>query len=163
MFSSVSSVSSVVQSQFSAVQHWVPRTSDAVGRDRSSFRTTMTVNDVSGHVVDAAMRVHSVLGPGLLEGAYEACLAYELRKRRLRVHAQLPLRIVYDGMRIELGYRIDLLVEDAVVVELKAVAKLLPIHQAQLLSYLRLSGHAIGLLLNFHEMRVKDGIKRIVI
>ena len=123
----------------------------------------MTVNDVTGRVVDAAMRVHSVLGPGLLEGAYEACLAYELRTRGLRVLTQLPLPVVYERVRIELGYRIDVLVEGTVIVEVKAVTKLLPIHHAQLLSYLKLSGHAVGLLLNFHEPHLKDGIKRIVI
>ena len=92
------------------------------------------INDRSGRVVDAAIRVHSVLGPGLLESAYEACLAYELRRRGLRVHVQLPLPVVYEGIRIELGYRADLLVDDAVLVELKVVRKLLPIHEAQLLS-----------------------------
>jgi GxxExxY protein len=120
------------------------------------------INDRSGQVVDAAMRVHSVLGPGLLESAYEACLAYELRRRGLRVHVQLPLPVVYEGIRIELGYRADLLVDDAVLVELKVVRKLLPIHQAQLLSYLKLSGHRLGLLINFHVPYLKDGIKRMV-
>ncbi|MFN2399154.1 MAG: GxxExxY protein [Gemmatimonadaceae bacterium] len=120
------------------------------------------IYDVSGQVVDAAMKVHSALGPGLLEGAYEACLVHELRKRGLRVIAQLPIPVVYDGIRIELGYRADLLVGDAVVVELKAVAKLLPIHEAQLLSYLKLSGHCVGLLINFHVLHLKDGIKRMV-
>ena len=122
----------------------------------------MDVNYCSGQVVDAAMKVHSALGPGLLEGAYEACLAHELRKRGLTVRAQLPVPIVYDGVRIELGYRIDLVVEGAVVVELKAVAKVLPIHEAQLLSYLKLSGHRVGILINFHVQHLKDGIKRMV-
>jgi GxxExxY protein len=120
------------------------------------------INDRSGHVVDAAMRVHSILGPGLLEGAYEACLAHELRQRGLRVLAQLPMPVVYKGVRIELGYRADLLVDDAVLVELKAVAKLLPIHEAQLLSYLRLSDYRVGLLINFHVLHLKDGIKRMI-
>ena len=120
------------------------------------------INHRSGQVVDAAMRVHSALGPGLLEGAYEACLAHELRKRGFRVLTQLPLPVDYGGMRIELGYRVDLLVDDAVVVELKAVAKLLPIHEAQLLSYLRLSGHRVGLLINFHVTHLQDGLKRMV-
>ena len=120
------------------------------------------INHRSGQVVDAAMRVHSALGPGLLEGAYEACLAHELRRRGLRVLVQVPLPVVYDGLRIELGYRADLLVDDAVVVELKAVAKLLPLHEAQLLSYLRLSGHRVGLLINFHVTHLQDGLKRMV-
>ena len=122
----------------------------------------MDVNYCSGQIVDAAMKVHSALGPGLLESAYQACLAHELRKRGLTVRAQLPVPIIYDGARIELGYRIDLVVEDAVVVELKAVANVLPIHEAQLLSHLKLSGHRVGLLINFHVQHLKDGIKRMV-
>ena len=122
----------------------------------------MDINDVSGQVVDAAIKVHCALGPGLLEGVYQTCLNHELRKRGLGVLAQLPLPIVYDGVRIDLGYRIDLLVEGAVVVELKVVAKVLPIHEAQLLSYLKLSGHRVGLLINFHVVHLKDGIKRMV-
>jgi GxxExxY protein len=117
----------------------------------------------TGQVVDAAMTVHSALGPGLLESAYEACLAYELRARGLRVLAQVPLPVVYRAVRIEVGYRLDLLVDGAVVVELKTVAKLLPIHEAQLLSYLRLSGIRVGLLINFHVPRLRDGIKRMVV
>jgi len=120
------------------------------------------VNDRTFQVVDAAMKVHSALGPGLLESAYEACLAHELRSRRLHVDAQIPLPIEYAGVRIEVGYRIDLLVDGVVVVELKALTTLLPIHEAQLLSYLRLSGRQIGLLINFHVVRLKDGIKRLV-
>jgi GxxExxY protein len=120
------------------------------------------INERSGAVVDAAIKVHSALGPGLLESTYEACVAYELRKRGLHVLAQVPLPIVYDEVRIEVGYRIDLLVDDAVVVELKAIAKLLPIHEAQLLSYLKLSGHRVGLLINFHVPHLRDGIRRMV-
>lgn len=116
----------------------------------------------TGQVVDAAMTVHSALGPGLLESAYEACLAHELRARGLRVLAQLPLPIMYRGTRIEVGYRLDLLVNNAVVVEVKAVARMLPVHEAQLLSYLRLSGHRVGLLINFHVPRLRDGIRRMV-
>jgi GxxExxY protein len=120
------------------------------------------INVRTGQVVDAAMRVHSALGPGLLEGAYEACLAYELRQRGLRVQVQTLLPVEYDGVRIELGYRADLVVDDVVIVELKSVAKLLPIHEAQLLSYLKLSGYWAGLLINFHVPHLKDGIKRLV-
>jgi GxxExxY protein len=116
----------------------------------------------SGQVVDAAMKVHSKLGPGLLESAYEACLVQELRSRGLRVETQVPVSVVYGGVPVEIGYRIDLLVDDAVVVELKAVDKLHPIHEAQILSNLRLSGRRIGLLINFHEVRLKNGIKRFV-
>jgi GxxExxY protein len=119
------------------------------------------INVRSGQVVDAALQVHSALGPGLLEGAYEACLAYELRSRGLRVLVQSPLPIAYKGVHIELGYRADLVVDDAVIVELKSVTKLMPIHEAQLLSYLKLSGHRVGLLINFHVPHLKDGIKRL--
>ena len=115
-----------------------------------------------GQVVDAAITVHSALGPGLLESAYEACLAHELRARGLRVLTEVPLPVTYRGTKIEVGYRLDVLVDDAVVVEVKAAAKLLPIHEAQLLSYLRLSGHRFGLLINFHVPLLKDGIKRMV-
>lgn len=108
------------------------------------------------------MTVHTALGPGLLESAYVACLAYELRSRGRTVLTEMPLPVLYRGVRIDVGYRLDLLVEDTVVVETKAVTKLQPIHDAQLLSYLRLSGHRVGLLINFHVRFLKDGIRRIV-
>ncbi len=120
----------------------------------------MEINDVSGHIVDAAMKVHSALGPGLLESAYEACLKYELSKRGLQVISQQMLPVVYEGVKIDTGYRVDLLVEDAVMVELKAVDKIASIHEAQLLSYLKLSGKRLGLLINFNVLYLKDGIKR---
>jgi len=123
----------------------------------------MTANEVSGAIIDAAMKVHTALGPGLLESAYEACLAHELRKRGLRVEVQLGLPVVYEEVRLEIGYRIDILVEDLVIVELKAVDQILPIHEAQLLSYLRLSGKRVGLLLNFNVPHLKDGIHRRVL
>jgi GxxExxY protein len=122
----------------------------------------MAINDVTGAVVDSALKVHSVLGPGLLESAYAACLAYELRKRGLEVATQFELPVVYDDVSIDLGYRVDLLIEGSVVVELKTVSKLLPVHEAQLLSYLRLGNFRAGLLINFHASRLKDGIKRMV-
>ena len=116
----------------------------------------------SGQVVDAAMRVHSALGPGLLESAYSACLEHELRLRGLRVLTQQPLPVRYRGIDLELGYRLDLVVDDVVLVELKAVANLLPIHAAQLWSYLKLSGMQVGLLINFHVEHLRDGIKRMI-
>ena len=122
----------------------------------------MVINEVTGAVVDGAIKVHSLLGPGLLESAYQACLAYELRKRGLEVATQVELPVVYDAIRIDLGYRIDLLVERSVVVELKTVTKLLRVHEAQLLSYLKLGDFRAGLLINFHTARLKDGIKRMV-
>lgn len=120
------------------------------------------INRVSGAVVDAAMKVHSILGPGLLESAYLGCLAHELRKRGLRVETQVALPVVYEGEKLELGYRMDLLVENLVVVEIKCVEAVHPVHQAQLLSYLRLSGKNVGLLINFCVTHLKDGITRMV-
>jgi GxxExxY protein len=120
------------------------------------------VNDVSGHVVDAAMRIHSVLGPGLLENAYEACLKHELEKRGLKVDQQVGLPIIYDNIRMDVGYRLDLLVESSVIVELKAVDRLTPVHEAQLLSYLKRSGKKVGLLINFNVAQLKNGIRRMV-
>jgi GxxExxY protein len=120
-------------------------------------------NEISGAVVDAAMKIHSALGPGLLESAYAACLKHELIKRGLRVASEVPLPVVYDGVRLDAGYRLDLVVEDTVVVELKAIEALAPIHQAQIISYLKLSGKPIGLLINFHSLHLKDGIKRFVL
>ena len=122
----------------------------------------MVINEVTGAVVDGAITVHSLLGPGLLESAYQACLAYELRKRGLDVATQVGLPVMYDTIRIDLGYRIDLLVEASVVVELKTVIKLLPVHEAQLLSYLKLGNFQAGLLINFRAARLKDGIRRMV-
>ena len=108
------------------------------------------------------MRVHSLLGPGLLESAYNACLAHELRKRRFRVDEQVGLPVVYDEVKLDLGYRIDLLVDGLVIVEVKCNEAIHPVREAQLLSYLRLSGKNIGLLINFHVARLRDGIKRMV-
>ncbi|HMH43435.1 MAG TPA: GxxExxY protein [Pyrinomonadaceae bacterium] len=139
---------------------------------RGNFTTEDTEEDkkgnadgqkwISGAIVDAAMKVHSALGPGLLESAHLTCLRHELIKRGLTVCCEVPLSVVYDGVRLEAGYRLDLLVEDTVVVELKAVEALAPIHQAQIISYLKLSGKPIGLLINFHSLHLKDGIKRFV-
>ena len=119
-------------------------------------------SSISGQVVDAAILVHSALGPGRLERAYEACLAHELRARGLGVRTQVAMPVIYRGVRIAVGYRLDLLVEHTVVVEVKTVSKLLPVHEAQLLSYLRLGGFHVGLLLNFHSAHMRDGIKRMV-
>src|SRR5262245_8292929 len=120
----------------------------------------MGINDVTGQVVDAAMKVHTALGPGLLESAYEACLVYELRKRGVKVEPQVPLPVVYETVCLDCGYRLDLVVEDEVVVELKAVDELVGIHEAQLLTYLKLSGKKVGLLINFNVVHLKNGIKR---
>jgi GxxExxY protein len=120
----------------------------------------MNVNEVSGAVIDAAMTVHSALGPGLLENAYEACLLHELTKKSVKALAQVTLPVQYDDLKVDIGYRVDLLVEDQVIVELKAVEKIHPVHVAQLMSYLRLSGRRVGLLINFNVLHLKDGIQR---
>jgi GxxExxY protein len=121
------------------------------------------LNVITGVVVDSAMKVHRRLGPGLLESAYQACLAYELCIRKLSVRSQVEVPIEYEGVRIETGYRMDLLVEDEVIVELKTVIKLLPVHDAQLMSYLRLSNRHVGLLINFQVFQLRNGgVKRFV-
>lgn len=129
---------------------------------RAQRYTEENLKTISGHVVDAAMKVHSALGPGLLESAYETCLKHELVKRGLEIKSQVELPIVYDGVRLDAGYRIDLLVSNAILVELKSVDKIAPIHEAQLLSYLKLSNLQVGLLMNFNVIHLKDGIKRMV-
>jgi len=116
--------------------------------------------DVTDKVIGAAIRVHKALGPGLLESVYETCLAHELVQAGLRVERQVDLPVVYDTIRLDCGFRIDLLIEDQVLVELKAVEKILPIHEAQLMTYLRLSHKPVGLLINFNALRLKDGILR---
>lgn len=122
----------------------------------------MDPNLITGNIIDSAMKVHSTLGPGLLESAYEACLQHELTKRDMKAESQVLLPVFFDGIIIELGYRVDLLVEDTVIVELKAVEIVHPIHAAQLLSYLKLSGKRLGLLINFNVLHLKDGIQRFV-
>jgi GxxExxY protein len=118
--------------------------------------------EIAHEIVDAAMRVHTKLGPGLLEGAYEACLAYELTKRGLGVEQQVPMRLEYGAITLDVGYRIDMLVADQVVLELKSVDRLTPLHAAQLLSYLRLGRYRLGFLINFNTLHLRDGIKRII-
>jgi GxxExxY protein len=120
----------------------------------------MNINDISGQILDAAIDVHKELGPGLLESAYEACLAYELRKRGLKVLTQVGLPVVYDEVQLDVGYRLDLLVEGCVVIELQSVEQIHPLHQAQLNTYLKLSDKRLGLLINFNVTRLKDGFKR---
>lgn len=121
------------------------------------------VEGVAGRAVDAAFQVHRALGPGLLESAYEACLAHELAIRRIPVLRQQFLPVEYKGARVEAGYRVDLLVDEVLIIEVKSVDCLAPIHTAQVLTYLRLSGLRLGFLINFNSVRFKDGIKRIVL
>jgi GxxExxY protein len=119
-----------------------------------------SLNDLSGKIIECAIKVHRVLGPGLLERAYETCLLHELRKSKLNVERQVPLPVVYEGIRLEAGYVLDLIVEQAIILELKAVDALLPIHEAQLLTYLRLANLKLGLLSNFNVTLLKNGIRR---
>jgi GxxExxY protein len=125
-----------------------------------STRREEGLNRTSGTVIGGAIEVHRVLGPGLLESAYEACLASELAARGIRVERQRTLPVVYKGAEIDCMYRLDMVVEDCVLVEIKAVEHLLPVHEAQILSYLRLSGLPLGLLINFHCATLKQGIRR---
>jgi len=120
------------------------------------------LNNLSSQVIGAAIKVHTALGLGILESAYEACLAYELNQRKVQIKSQVALPIIYDGQKIDAGYRIDLLVENSLIVELKAVDKVSNIHKTQLLSYLKLSDLRLGLLINFNVPRLKEGIHRIV-
>ena len=122
----------------------------------------LRINDITGAIVNSAMKVRSLLGPGLLESAYQACLAHELRTRGFEVATQVGLPLVYDGQKLEVGYRIDLAVERRVVVEVKSVDALHPIHEAQLLSYMRLRGMRVGLLINFNVLHLREGIRRMV-
>jgi GxxExxY protein len=117
---------------------------------------------LTGEIIRCALAVHSALGPGLLESAYEACLAYELRAAGLAVQTQVALPVQYREVRLDVGYRIDLLVENAVIIELKAVDHVLPIHKAQLLSYLKLRDCRVGLLINFNVPHLREGITRMV-
>ncbi len=120
------------------------------------------INSVTSAIIGAAMKVHSALGPGLLEKAYSACLAYELKKLGFDVQVEVELPVIYESVRIDLGYRIDLLVNNLVVVELKCVEKIAPVHEAQIISYMRMCKKSVGLLINFYVRHLKDGIKRFV-
>ena len=122
----------------------------------------MTENEISREIVDAALKVHKQLGPGLLESAYEECLYYELIKRELLVEKQKTLPLVYEEVKLDAGYRIDLLIENKVIVEIKSVEALNDVHLAQILTYLKLSGCKLGLLINFNVALIKQGIKRVV-
>jgi GxxExxY protein len=122
----------------------------------------MSLNDLTSAIIGAAIKVHRSLGPGLLESAYRVCLAYELQKLGLHVAREKPIPVVYEEVKLECGFRADLLVEGQVIVECKAKERLHSVDKAQVASHLRLLGLQVGLLINFHEMVLKDGIKRIV-
>lgn len=123
----------------------------------------MQLNQITSQILNSAFKVHSKLGPGLLESTYKACLVYELRKKDIKVEVEKPLPLVYEEINLECGYRIDLLVEDQVIVELKVVENFTDVHFAQILTYMKLSQRKIGLLINFNTSRLKEGIKRFVI
>jgi len=128
------------------------------------IEATVTESDlVTGKIIGAAIEVHRHLGPGLLESAYEVCLAYELQLRNLKVERQQQLPIIYKGVKLDCDYRIDLLVEEEIIIEVKSVKELIPVHEAQLLSYLKLRGGGKGLLINFNVPLLKEGIRRLKI
>lgn len=126
------------------------------------MKTQDQLNEISGKVIEFAIKVHTALGPGMLEGAYEICLMHELVSNGFKVKSQVTLPIIYHGIRLDAGYRIDLLVEDSVIIELKAIDRLIPVHEAQLLSYLRMSDLRLGLLINFNVRLLRDGVRRVV-
>jgi GxxExxY protein len=123
----------------------------------------MTENEIATAVVDAAFKIHTTLGPGLLESVYEAVLDFELQRRGLQVARQIGLPVNYEGVKLELGFRIDLIINNKLIIEVKSVESLAPVHKKQLLTYLRLTDLRLGLLINFNVERIKDGIQRVVI
>ena len=122
----------------------------------------MTENEIASIVFESALKVHKRLGPGLLESAYEECMFYELKKTNLKVEKQKALPLIYDEVRLDIGYRLDLIVEDKFIVEIKAVESLNDIHLAQILTYLRLSDCKLGMLINFNVTLLKNGVKRVI-
>ncbi|HQF42768.1 MAG TPA: GxxExxY protein [Ignavibacteriaceae bacterium] len=122
----------------------------------------MHENEISKIIVDCAFRVHNELGPGLLESVYEEVLSYELKKKGLNIERQKGISVNYDNLKMELGFRADIIVENKVIIELKSIEEIAPVHSKQLLTYLRLTGCKLGLLINFNEALIKDGIRRIV-
>lgn len=140
----------------------------SVNTGESSVRNGVSDSDdpeenyISGKVIEAAIKVHKNLGPGLLESAYEACLYYELQQLGLAVRRQVPMPLVYEAIQLDVGYRIDLIVEDKVVIEIKSVDAINDVHIAQVLTYLKLSKLRLGLLINFNDVQVVKGVKRLV-
>lgn len=122
----------------------------------------LSENEITSKIIGACIKVHKALGPGLLESTYEICLLHEFKKLDLKVSSQVYLPVIYDGIHLDAGYKIDILVENKVIIELKSVSELNEIHMAQILTYLKLSNCKVGLLINFNELRVIDGIKRVV-
>ena len=122
----------------------------------------MTENEIAAIVVDAALKIHRTLGPGLLESVYEAALCYEMQQRGFRVAKQVALPVYYENVKLELGFRVDLIVDEKVIIEIKSIEAPAPVHRMQLLTYLRLTGLRLGLLINFNVELIKDGIQRVV-
>lgn len=122
----------------------------------------MELNEITHEIIDAAFKVHSKLGPGLLESAYKACLVYELKQKGLSVEVEKPLPLIYKEIKLDCGYRIDICVEKQVIIELKTVDAFTDVHSAQVLTYLKLSGNKVGLLINFYTKSLKGGIKRLI-
>ncbi|TXD72477.1 GxxExxY protein [Aequorivita antarctica] len=122
----------------------------------------MTENELSSKIIGACIEVHKQLGPGLLESTYEVCLAHELRTLGLEFKQQVPLPVIYKGIKLNAGYRIDMIVEESIIIEIKSIEVLAPIHTAQILTYLKLKDIKLGLLINFNSVKVVDGIKRII-
>lgn len=131
-------------------------------RKGSQRATEMDINNITEKIIGCAIEVHKKLGPGLLESTYETCLLYELREAGLEVKTQIGLPLIYKEIKLEVGYRMDFLVENCVIVEIKSVEQLIDVHTAQVLTYLKLSNSRIGLLINFNVLRLKDGIKRLI-
>jgi len=123
----------------------------------------MEINLITNEILDSAYKIHSKLSPGLLESSYQACLVYEIRKKGFKVEVEKPLPLIYEEVKLECGYRIDILVENQVVVELKTVEAFTDVHIAQVLTYLKLSGNNVGLLINFYTKSLKNGIKRLIL
>lgn len=123
----------------------------------------MLFEELTKKIIGSAIEVHKVLGPGLLESAYEECLVYELKNAGLKAERQIPVPIAYKEVKLEMGYRIDILVEDTVIIELKAVEALTKVHEAQILTYLKFAGKKVGLLINFNVLLLKDGIQRYIL
>jgi len=137
-------------------------TKDTTNKDVKNQPIPGHTEGVAKKVLDAAFKVHTVLGPGLLESVYEACLIHELKMRGIKVEGQVSIPLIYEGMKIDTGVRLDLLVETCVIVEVKAVDNIIPVYKAQLLTYLKLSGVRLGLLINFNTIHLRDGISRLV-
>jgi GxxExxY protein len=146
-----------------AARHWEGFLSDTPDNLDVRVEPSREHDRIAKEIVDSAYAVHVALGPGLLESLYEECLAVELEARSFKVRRQVAIPVVYRTVRVDAGYRMDMLVNDLVVVEVKAVEKLIPLHEAQLLTYLKLSRYQLGLLVNFNVPRVRDGIRRVVL